>query len=322
MASITMLPSVKRIAARLVIANLLVLPVLILLISLTTSNAAAASVAGTWTSSIDGKGYMQTSHILDTNYDVKLVMTQSGNSVSGTITTTVTYALLHSGYETWGKPSIGQKSTNSVTGTMSGSTLTLVCYTPAASGTTSGISWSTDATTTTWTLTVSGNELTGSGTFVGAGITYGYRFYLAAGDSSGLSDLSGQITAPVMIGFIGGGACLAVALMPAPKGRVPLSPGPSGSGYNYQPSDVRTEEGVSGAPTDPTYVGGAGLTYPQDYVNGVPVKPKYWQGQHGPVCPVHGTVCTANLISVDDPGAWFCPKCAEQGKSAFPWGRP
>ena len=132
---------------------------MILLISLTTSNAAAASVAGTWSSSINGKGYMQTSHILDTNYDVRLVLTQSGNSVSGTISTTVTYALLHSGYETWGKPSIGQKSTNSVTGTMSGSTLTLVCYQPASSGTSDGISYTTDASTTTWTLTVSGNDL-------------------------------------------------------------------------------------------------------------------------------------------------------------------
>jgi hypothetical protein len=313
---------IRRIGTRLVIANLLVLPVLILLISFTSSNAAAADVSGTWTSSIDGKGYMQTSHILDTNYDVKLVLTQSGDEVSGTITTTVTYALLHTGYESWGKPSIGQQNTNTVSGTMSGSTLILTCYSPATSGTSGGVSYTTDASTTTWTLNLNGTDLTGSGTYVGAGITYGYRFYLEAGDSSELSGFSGQVTAPVIFGMVGGLACLVVSFIPAPKGKIPSGPGQTGSAYSYQPSDVRTTGGASGAPTDPTYLGGAGLTYPQNYVNGTPVRPGRWQGQQGPVCPIHGTVCQAHLISVNDPGSWFCPKCAEQGRaSGYPWGR-
>lgn len=317
-----MRPYIRRIATRLVIANLLMLSVLIILLSLTTSNAAAASVSGTWTSSIDGKGYMQTSHILDTNYDVRLVLSQSGNAVSGTITTTVTYALLHTGYESWGKPSIGTKNTNTVTGTMSGSTLTLICYSPATSGTSGGASYTTDATTTTWTLTRNGTDLTGSGTYVGAGITYGYRFYLGAGDNSDLSGFSGDVTAPVMFGLFGGVACLVVSFVPAPKGKIPSGPRPMGTAYSYQPSDARTTEVASGAPTDPTYLGGAGLTYPQNYVNGAPVRPGQWQGQQGPACPIHGTVCQAHLISVSDPGSWFCPKCAEQGRaSGYPWGR-
>jgi hypothetical protein len=313
----------KCIGNRLVVANLFVIPVLIILITLTTSNAAAASVSGTWTSNVDGKGYVQTSNILDTNSDVKLVLSQSGNTVSGTIYTTCSYSYLHSTSMGSQKPAIGSKNTNSVSGTLSGSTLTLICYTPASSGTSGGISWTSPATTTTWTLYLSGNSLTGSGTYVSAGITYHYTFDLVSGDgSSGLSLGSGAVTAPAMIAIIGGGTCLAASFIPLPKGRVPQGPMTNGGAYNYQPSDVRTTGGESGYPTDPTYMGGAGLQYPQDYVDGVPVKPRYWQSQqHGPVCPFHGTMCNANYLNQQDPGAWFCPKCAEQGKNAFPWGR-
>jgi hypothetical protein len=312
----------RRLATRLVIANLLVLPALLLLITLTTSNAAAADVSGTWSSNVAGKGYVQTSHILDTNSDVKLVMTQNGNAITGTIVTTCSYAYLHPGYQSWGSPSIGSKNTNAVTGTLSGSTLTLTCYSPATSGTSGGVSYTTDATTTTWTLYLSGNGLTGSGTYTGAGIVYSYTFDLVSGSGSGFSSLSGQLTIPVFFGLVGGGACLAASFVPLPKGRVPQGSGPSGSAYGYQPSNVGTTGGDSGAPTDPTYMGGAGLSNPQDYVNGIPVKPRNWQSQqHGPVCPVHGTMCNANYRNAEDPGAWFCPKCAEQGRDGFPWGR-
>jgi hypothetical protein len=314
--------SIGRLASRLVVANLLILPVLFLLITFTTSNAAAADVSGTWSSSVSGKGYVQTSHILDTNSDVKLVMQQSGNSISGTIVTTCSYSYLHPGYQNWGSPAIGAKNTNTVSGTLSGSTLTLTCYSPATSGTSGGISYTTDATTTTWTLHLNGNKLTGSGSYTGAGITYSYSFDLVSGSGSSISGLSGELTIPVFFGLIGGVACLAASFVPLPKGRFPQGPAPSGSAYNYQPSDVRTTSVDSGAPADPTYVGGAGLSYPQDYVNGAPVKPRNWQSQqHGPMCPVHGTMCDANYLNAQDPGAWFCPKCAQQGRDGFPWGR-
>jgi hypothetical protein len=316
--------SIKHFGSRLIIANLLVIPVLIVMISLTSSSAVAASLSGTWSSNVAGKGYVQTSHILDTNSDVKLVLSQSGNSVSGTIYTTCTYSYLHSGYETWQKPPIGQKNSNSVSGTLSGSTLTLICYSPASSGTTGGISWSAPASTTTWTLVQNGDRLTGSGSYVAAGITYGYTFDLKAGSgASGLDLGGGSITAPAMIALIGGGMCLAASFAPLPKGRMGQTATPNPNAYNYQPSDVRTTEASSGAPTDPTYMGGAGLQYPQDYVNGIPVKPRYWQSQqHGPACPFHGTMCNANFQNSQDPGAWFCPRCAEQGRaSGFPWGR-
>jgi hypothetical protein len=154
-------------------------------------------------------------------------------------------------------------------------------------------------------------------------MTYSYTFDLVSGEGSGLAGLSGQVTAPAVIGIIGGGACLVASLMPAPKGRGPQNPRSTGNSYNYQPSNVRTTSGDSGAPSDLTYMGGAGLQYPQDYVNGIPIKPRYWQSQqHGPICPIHGTMCNANFLSTEDPGAWFCPKCHEQGRnSGFPWGR-
>ncbi|HEY3420065.1 MAG TPA: FKBP-type peptidyl-prolyl cis-trans isomerase [Methanomassiliicoccales archaeon] len=56
------------------------------------------------------------------------------------------------------------------------------CYTPASSGTTNGISWISPATTTTWTLYQNGDKLTGSGTYVAAGITYSYTFDLVVAE--------------------------------------------------------------------------------------------------------------------------------------------
>jgi hypothetical protein len=322
-----MRPLLKRLAARLIIANLLVIPVLLLLITLTSSNAAAADISGTWSSNVAGRGYIQTSLVLDTNYDVELVLSQSGNAVSGTIVTTCSYSYLHSGYANWGSPAIGQESTNTVSGTLSGNALTLISYTPASSGVSNGISYTTAASTITWHLNLNGSRLTGSGTYTSAGITYSYIYDLKSGDSSSGLDLgSGSVTVPAVIAIIGGGACMVTSFMPLPKGRVPKS-GPTGNASNYQPSEVLSNSVDSGAPTEATPVGGAGLQYPQDYVNGVPVRPKFWQSQqHGPVCPVHGTMCIANYLSSEDPGAWFCPKCAEQGhgsppSSGFPWGR-
>jgi hypothetical protein len=315
-----MISSIRRICNHLLIANVLVLSMLILLMGMATMDVSAASVSGTWSSNVAGKGYVQTSNVIDTNSDVKLVLDQSGNTVSGTITTTCSYSYLHSGYGSWEKPPVGQKNTNTVSGTLSGSKLTLVCYTPASSGTTNGISWTSDAYTVTWTLYQNGDALTGNGTYATAGITYHYIFDLVSGDGSLGLNLG---SAPAMVAIIGGGMCLAASFVPLSKGMVPGTRTRRGSAYDPRPGDVRTTGGDSGAPTDPTYLGGAGLQYPQDYVDGVPVRPRYWQSQqHGPACPIHGIMCNASFLNADDPGAWFCPKCAEQGKgSGFPWGR-
>ena len=76
--------------------------------------------------------------------------------------------------------------------------------------------------------------------------------------------------------------------------------------YSYQPSDVRTTEVASGAPTDPTYVGGAGLTYPQNYVNGTPVDRANGRASKGRSAnPRNGLPGASD--SVSDPGSWFCP---------------
>ncbi|HEY3420747.1 MAG TPA: hypothetical protein VGK23_09360 [Methanomassiliicoccales archaeon] len=319
-----MRPSIKRIGTRILIANLFMIPALIVLMSLTTANVEAASLSGTWTSNVAGKGYVQTSNAIDTNSDVKLVLSQSGNTVSGTITTTCSYSYAHSTSLGTQKPAIGSKETNTVTGTLSGSTLTLIRYTPASSGTSGGVPWTSPAFTITWTLYQSGNTLTGSGTYVVAGITYHYTFDLVSGDGAmGLNLGNGSVAVPSMIAIVGGGMCLAASFVPLPKGKVPGGSSYNGIAYSYQPSEVGITGGDSGAPNDPTYQGGAGLQYPQDYVNGVPVRPRYWQSQqHGPVCPFHGTMCNANYLNSEDPGAWFCPRCAEQGRgSGFPWGR-
>jgi hypothetical protein len=193
----------NKIVARLVVANLLVLPVLILLITLTTSNASAVDVSGSWSSRISGEGYVQTSHILDTNSDVELVMMQNGNSITGTIVTTCSYSYLHPGYQSWGSPAIGSKNSNTVTGTLSGSILTLICYSPATSGTSGGISYTTDASSTTWSLLLNGNRLTGSGTYTAAGIVYGYSFDLVSNGVAAPSQTNTNVilTAPVGLAY-------------------------------------------------------------------------------------------------------------------------
>ena len=265
---------------------------------------------------------MTTSHIIDVNYDIKLVLTQSGNEISGTIQTTCTYAYLHPGYGNWDSP-LGHKSSNTVSGTMSGNDMTLTCYSPASSGTSNGVAYTTDASSITWSLTLNGSRLTSSSSYYDAGMgPTDYTFDLKSGDDGGvfgsLTLGNGSLTVPAIIAVIGGGACLVASFIPLPKGNVV----PAANGASYQPSDVRTVSVDSGAPSAGTPVGGVGLTYPQDYVNGVPVKPKYWQSQqHGPQCPIHGTMCNANYPNAQDPGAWFCPKCAEQGRDGFPWGR-
>jgi hypothetical protein len=301
-------------------------PVFIILISLTTSNAAAADISGTWTSNVAGKGYTQNCNIFNGNYDIKLVLTQSGNTVSGTIYTTCTYAKVHAGYEDWGPIPVGQKNTNSVTGTVTGSNLALTCYTPAQSGTTNGISWTTEASTITWNLQVEGNQMTGSGTYTAAGIPYTYAFDLVSGEGSGLSLIGADVSAPAIFAVAGGAVCLVASFVPLPRGRIGQVPPSTGGSPYPQQSDVGTTGGNSGAPTEGQSMGGIGLHTPADYVNGVPVKPKQWQSQNqGPTCPVHGTMCRAAYKGADDLGEWYCPKCREQGlgsppSSGFPWG--
>jgi hypothetical protein len=297
--------NIKRIATRFVAASLLVLPLLFLLISLTTSNVAAESVSGTWTSNTPGKGYVQNFNVFNANYDAKLVLSQTGTSVSGTFTMTCTWVQVNPGYETWQHHNVGDGGTFSVSGTMSGTTLSL-----------------TDPSGAHWTLHMNGDKMTGSGSYTSGGITYTYVFDLRSGSGGDLAIGNASLTGPAMIAIIGGGACLAASLSSAPKGRGPQQPGNAGTAYNYQPSNVQTTNGASGSPTDMTYMGGAGLQYPNDYVNGVPNKPKYWQSQQGPLCPIHGTLCTAQFVNADEPGAWFCPKCRDEGRNlGFPWGR-
>jgi hypothetical protein len=320
---IGMTVSFRRIATRLISANLLVLPVLFLLIMLTTSSVAAESMSGTWTSNTSGKGYIQNFNVFNANYDATLHLSQNGDSVTGTVTEKCTYSKLNPGYETWQKTPVGSSGTYDVYGTVSGTTLTLNCYTPAQSGVTGGISWTTEASTVTWTLHLNGSRLTGSGTYYNGGITYAYIWDLKSGSSGSFALGDSSLTTPAIIAIIGGVACLAVSLAPMPKGRIPQGLGPNPGNNTYQPSNVTTTSGINGAPTDPTYLGGAGLQYPQNFANGVPVKPRSWQGQQGPLCPVHGTVCVPHFLQFsDDPGAWMCSRCRDQGiSSGFPWGR-
>lgn len=306
-----------------VIANLLMVPLFIILVSFTTSNVAAEGVSGTWTSNVAGKGYTQNCWLFNSNYDVKLVLDQSGSTVSGTLDTTCTYYQALSASA--GSIPVGQENSNSVSGTLTGSTLKLTCYIPAQSGVSNGISWTSEASSVTWTLQLDGDRLTGSGTYTEVGITYTYTFDLVAGGGLGLS-LTGDTALPAMIAVAGGAVCLVASFMPLPKGRYGQLPPSSGTSYP-QPSEMSTTGGDSGQSMETTPVGGIGLHTPVDYVDGTPVRPKQWQSQNqGPVCPVHGIICRATFKNADDLGEWYCPKCREAGLgfppgSGFPWRR-
>jgi hypothetical protein len=299
-------------------------PLFVIMISISTTNVAAAGVSGTWTSNTSGKGYTQNCAVFNANYDVKLVLSQSGDTVSGTLDTTCTSSQTHSGYENWGSVPVGQEDSTSVSGTLSDSILKLTCYIPAQSGVTNGISWTTEASTITWTLNLDGDLLYGSGTYKEAGITYTYAFDLVAG--SGFSLGGADASVPAMIAVAGGAVCLVASFVPLPKGRNVQLPPSSGARYS-QPSEVRTTEGDSGMPTETTPVGGIGLHTPVDYVDGVPVRPKQWQSHsQGPLCPIHGIICRATFKNADDLGEWYCPKCRELGGGSppgtgFPWRR-
>jgi hypothetical protein len=123
-----------------------------------STNASAAAVDGTWTSRIDGEGYTLSylyfdgSTITDSE-DAQLVVSSSGSDVAGTLTT------LSESY--------------SVTGTFDGTTFVMRLF------------WGWDGVTYcegVYTLTVDGDRMYGSGSFVNVGVTINGYFDLVVDD--------------------------------------------------------------------------------------------------------------------------------------------
>jgi len=296
-----------------------------------SGGAKADGVAGTWTSTVSGEGYVDDTTPANFHYDVYLSLSGSGSSVSGT--ETLTCSKVDVNMAGWGGGiNVGDSFTASVTGVESGSSFTLYVH------------WSSG--TYTFQLTVSGGSMTGSGQYTDSANTVNHWTFDLTSGSGGSSSFGGFPGLEVIalgVAVAGATVGLAASIMPAPKPPVPtvrrIPPYPIGQTqqqYNagpamyptrYAPGDAReyaTQAGPIQSGGMP--ITGAGASVPTEYVNGIPVRPKAWPRLYGPACPIHGTPCTPHYTSdVDYPGCWVCQTCRNQGigvPPGFPWGFP
>ncbi len=274
-------------------------------IALMSVNASAESLSGNWGSRISGEGYSQTylspSGMVTDYFDAELDLTESGGNVVGTVTV-------------WEN---GVPESYNVDGTFDGTTFYMTAY----------YGWDgVSMLTPTYTLTVSGNSMTGSGSYLNVGVTIYGTFDLVKKGSLfiGLEEYRAVIGAGVsVLGIIG----LAVLILPSPKPGFKPVQGP----YTYNqatstPSIVSetNPHAPTGLPGPAQPQGGIGITYgtPDTTIwkgPGSPPPPKEWYSsvsQQPPQCPIHpGTHVTPHFSGIDDPGSWYCPRC-----NAYPWG--
>lgn len=297
--------SVARSLAILVIAMMSSVTVFALI----STDASAASVSGTWVSRVAGQGYVQSymgpsgNTVTDT-LDAKLVLSGSGSSITGTMT----------GWEN------GVPRTYDVEGSFDGTTFLMTAHFGW-----DGVNWLTPV----YTLTVSGNEMSGSGSYLNVGVTIHGTFDLKKeGGFSGLSVAGGMAPAVSALVIIISIVAIVVAStpvkIPPPQGFQPQVMSVPSPQYPYQPS-VQTETPSSpiGPPEAGTPVGGAGLQYgTSPPAGGPPFAPRDHfskTSQEPPRCPLHHDIALVpHYFKTDgsDPGSWFCPKC-----NRYPWGR-
>ncbi len=306
-----------RLASLILSTFLLTMAVLIL-----ASSPASAQVVGTWSSTPGADGYFDDTWPADYHYDATLVLYGDGTGTFETYCTDVTN--VQSGWEgAYGM--LGKTTSISISYTESGSNvnLNLAGYPHSVS--------------------VSGGQMTGSGTYVdGSGSSNHWTIDLTFGGGGGSGSLGGlpSITGIAIAVAAAGGIFGTMASLVPPPSHTPLPPEPrvrpnphqfygtGGTrtyGPSYGPGDER-QFAVEAGPIQPggLPIGGAGISVPIEYVNGVPVRPRQWPKTYGPACPVHGTPCTPRYSSdVDYPGDWFCQQCFNEGRWAprgFPWG--
>jgi len=263
--------------------------------TLLSADASAASLSGTWVSRVDDSGYTQSymgpyGGTITESTDAELDLSTSGSSVTGTLTIL--------------------SETYSVDGSFDGVTFVM------------SLSWGWDGVSmceAVYTLTVDGDEMAGTGSYLNVGVTiYGTFDLKKSGGSFAdlgldvLVEYNQPITA-VVIGVAVAG--LAVTALPvAPKKLI--APRPA-----MQPSVVgETAWQMPGPPEDGTYLGGAGLQLPVPPPAGAPFPPSEHftkVSQTPPQCPFHpGTFLTPHFASgmPGEKGSWFCPVC-----NGYPW---
>jgi len=231
-----------RASASIITVSILTLLGTALVLSALPSTASAAGVGGTWESRIPGEGYVQYyigpyGQTVTDKFDVKLELTESGGEVTGTL-------------ESWGGAGY---QVHNVWGYVSGS----VFYMTADFGW-DGVNYLTP----TFPLTIDGNTMLGSGSYVNVGVTITGTFDVEKTASGVFVDLgldflvdyNNHITVVVIVVAI---AAMAIGSVPVvPKALVRDSRvGPSKTGEtNWQ---------TPGPPTDLGWpVGGIGLHDP------------------------------------------------------------
>ena len=232
--------------ARALVLSLLVTGTMAFSIAAASTNASAAGVSGTWVSRIPGEGYIQ-SYIgpygttVTDYFDVELVLSGPDSAITGTLTAT----------------GDGYTKSYPVDGTFDGTTFLMTAY----------YGWDgVNYLSPTYTLTVSGNQMYGSASYLNVGVTIHGTFDLEKEGFSlvGVGGLNPIVSA---IGIAMAIAAIVVAVSP-PKVSKGVQPGVGSAPYAQQP--VPSQQWTTGtypqpqAPGPGTPVGGVGLHYPNE----------------------------------------------------------
>lgn len=215
--------------------------VMLSLMLLTGGATTAETVTGTWTSTVAGQGYFDSTYPADYTYDAKLTLNSGG---SGSLWLRCTNVVINQ--PGWGSASemLGKSQTVSVDYTVLGSSVTITIH---------------DNYGGSYVLhvTVSGSRLSGSGQYTDISyVTNSWQMDLTKGGggstSLGISGIAGIAGAFALGGFLVG---FGVSLMPPPRNMggsiMPQSQSPLGTPYapsqslvlNHQISSMANQPG-------------------------------------------------------------------------------
>jgi hypothetical protein len=208
-------------------------------------------------------------------------------------------------------------------------------------------------------FTVSGDSMTGSGSFVNVGTTIYLEFDLTRGAFGGLGlTITPAAAAVGGLAVLSGLVGLGASIMKAPvdqgarQGPTFLAPqhahqAPNqyqGGRYNQPPSYQQgavSETNPNYNPNTPpdvgTSIGGVGMTTPNLLdQNNNPHPPRKYDSPNQPQCPIHRVPCQARFPYQNqlEPGSWYCQRCYDENRSywdgnrvytgdcdrGYPWG--
>jgi hypothetical protein len=214
-----------------------------------SGGARAAGVIGTWSSTPGGDGYFDDTWPADFHYNAVLTLNSGGSGTFKLTCTDVTN--VQPGWES-ALTGIGKINTVSVTYTTSGASVTLVI---------AGYSFP---------VSVSGNRMTGSGSYTDTSgtvnrwtmdLTLGGGGGGGGGGDLGLPDLSALSAPAAGLAVAGGIVGLAASLLPPPLSlQMPLQPPGTTSGSHLVPADAPMQAQPNGYPPNYPYPQGTSAT--------------------------------------------------------------